>query len=186
MRSAPHHRRTSAVGGGSSSTTTTPSPHLDVCRELRRSNAEIQDKLDMLYRSSQFAVVGGDYGGGGGGDNSEAGARYAEEEEDSPANRRSSSPQQKQQQQVSSAVDRHVLRLYRRIAAPFRKANRRLREMEEVKAEFDAVARGVGASVDGALEDIDRRYRGVKSKSIQHTVAKGRKENEVQLQLQQQ
>ncbi len=55
-------------------------------------------------------------------------------------------------------TDRPATRLYRKISGPLRKAGRRLREMEAVKAEFDGVARGIEALVEGATEDMDRRY----------------------------
>ena len=55
-------------------------------------------------------------------------------------------------------LDRQVMRLYRRLSAPFKKAGRRLREMESVRDDFEATAKNLEAVVMSSNEEVDRRF----------------------------
>ncbi len=142
---ARHHYRPRTT---TTTTTTTPAPTPDrFCQELRQISLEVQDKVDSLHQMQLVSSLNSaqeDGGGGGGGGGEEEVGEHLE-------------PEQHLQHHQAQALDRHVVRLYRRIAAPFRKANRRLREMEAVKTEFDTVARSIEATVEGVTEDMDRR-----------------------------
>ncbi len=47
------------------------------------------------------------------------------------------------------------MRLFRRVAAPFRRVRK---EMHLVKEDFDNLANGISLKLDGSVEDLDRRF----------------------------
>lgn len=55
-------------------------------------------------------------------------------------------------------LDRHFFRLFRRIAAPFRKANKRLRDMEDARTSFEQIMTELSTLAESSVKDVDRKF----------------------------